>query len=91
MSGEVRLCRECRYSTNMYRSNASVECQHPTIIRNDSAVLASPVASGCFARRERARWFGACGRLGKLWEPRTEAPAEPARPVAPPVAPTGKK
>lgn len=68
------LCMHCKYSQPDEHFPRNNRCFHPQVIAKDSWALAKiddgkPFGSSC--QDERQRWFfAACGRKGKLWEPR---------------------
>lgn len=69
-----KFCRDCIWSKPEGRSEWNLRCFHPLVNCKDEWALsdATPSGSGTMSER-KLTWikFPACGREGKLYEPRT--------------------
>lgn len=64
----MNRCPDCKYSFKTFPESSYVYCTHPKVGANEARFLAGTM-HGVLAEYERdKRFFGACGRQGKLWE-----------------------
>lgn len=79
-----KFCEDCRWSV----PNPGIillKCKHPIVCNINSFELGTLGKNyeGVFCSVERGkRWFGQCGRKGKLWEMKENAKAYKAPPKA---------
>jgi hypothetical protein len=71
-----KFCRDCIWSKPEERSEWNLKCHHPEVVCKDEWALSGAKNNGSSTQEERKLTWNpfstpACGREGKLYEPRT--------------------
>ena len=66
------FCRDCRFSEPERDASWNLKCKNPIVNARDEWALASSAGGAGTSCKDERRviWFAACGRKGKLWEPK---------------------